>query len=186
MNPRTLPLLALLVIGVGYISIHRPLQTERADLMRQHTTLQEQARVDQQATLQLINDLQAQLNELEPRRASIEAALPRELNPSDTLALVRENATRNTIRVDATSIEDPQQDGDLKSIPIALTLHGTYGHLLDFITDLETHPWPLTIDTINFETHEYGGNPNLTARLTLLLHAYNPIPLDHYALGEWN
>ncbi len=185
MNPRTLPLLALLVITIGYLSLHRPLQTERADLNRQHTTLTEQTRINQQANLDLIRELQAQLDQLEPKRASLEAALPRELNPSDTLELIRENATRNSVRVDATSIEDPRQDGDLKTITISLNLNGSYGHLLDFITDLETHQWPLTIDAINLETHEQGGNPDLTARVTLLLHAYNPIPFDHLALGEW-
>lgn len=185
MNPRTFPLLALLVLAVGYMSLHRPLQAESASLRQQHANLTEQARVDQQATLALIRDLQAQLDELEPRRASIEAALPRELNPSDTLELIRENATRNNVRVDATGIEDPRQDGDLKTIPISLGLNGSYANLLDFTADLENHPWPLTIDAITFETHERGSNPSLDARVTLLLHAYNPIPFDQLALGEW-
>ena len=67
-----------------------------------------------------INELQAQLDELEPKRELIEAALPRELNPSDTLELIRENATRNNVRVDTTGIDDPVQNGNLKSTTINL------------------------------------------------------------------
>ena len=186
MNPRTLPLLALLVIAAGYTSLHRPLQAEKASLERQRANLTEQARVDQHATALLVADLEAQLAGLEPRRASIEAALPRDLNPSDTLALIRETATRNRVTVNSTGIEDPRQDGDLKTVAITLALTGAYADLLAFTRDLENHAWPLTIDGINLETSERGADPRLEARVSLQLHAYNPLPLDHFATSEWD
>lgn len=186
MNPRTLPLLALLVIAVGYTSLHRPLQAEKATLERQRANLTEQARADQHATALLVADLEAQLAGLEPRRASIEAALPRDLNPSDTLALIREAANRNHVTVNTTSIEDPQQDGDLKTIAISLAVDGTYDELLSFARDLENHTWPLTVDAINLETNQRGADPRLDARVSLQLHAYNPVPLDHFVTSEWD
>lgn len=186
MNPRTLPLLAALLIAVGYASLHRPLQAEKAALVRQHAALNEQVRVDQQATLALIHELEEQLAHHEPRRASIEAALPRDLNPSDTLALIRETATRNRVTVNSTGIEDPRQDGDLKTVAITLALTGAYADLLAFTRDLENHAWPLTIDGINLETSERGADPRLEARVSLQLHAYNPLPLDHFATSEWD
>lgn len=186
MNPRALPLLAIAIVAAGYLGLHRPLQAQKADLARQHDSLTQQARIDQQATAQLIGELEAQLADLQPKRESIEAALPRDLNPSDTLALIREAASRNHVTVNTTSIEDPQQDGDLKTIAIALAVDGTYDELLSFARDLENHTWPLTVDAINLETNQRGADPRLDARVSLQLHAYNPMPLDHFVTSEWD
>lgn|GEM_PF-6324947 len=180
MTSRTLPLLALLIVAVGYLSLHRPLVTERAALTQRRDTLAEQARLDREAALLLIAELETRLADLEPLKPSLEARLPRTLNPSDTLALLRETAEANNVTVDAARIDDPKQQGDLLDIGISVTLAGAYGDLLAFVGDLETHQWPVTITSFSLNVQDAGLDPRLAANLALQLHAFNPPPIDPY------
>ena len=186
MTSRSLPLLALLLIGIGYLSLHRPLQAEKTTLEQRREHLTEQARLDREAAQLLIAELETRLADLEPLKPSLEARLPRTLNPSDTLALLRETAEANNVTVDSTRLEDPQQEGDLLSITTTITLTGTFEDLLAFVGDLETHPWPLTITSASLDVSDAGTNPRLGANLALRLHAFNPPPLDAYLTGGWN
>ena len=180
MTSRSLPLLALLLIGIGYLSLHRPLQAEKTTLEQRREHLTEQARLDREAAQLLIAELETRLADLEPLKPSLEARLPRTLNPSDTLALLRETAEANNVTVDSTRLEDPQQEGDLLSIATTITLTGTFGDLLAFVGDLETHQWPVTITSFSLNVQDAGLDPRLAANLALQLHAFNPPPIDPY------
>lgn len=193
---RMIPVLAILIIGVGYLSIHKPLLDERIALQAEQVRLEEQARLDQLAAEALIVDLEHQLEELRPQIPALEAALPRELNDSDTLNLIRENAEKHSVALNSISTTGPDPDGDLLTLAVNINSNGTYADTLSYLRALEESPRPLNISSVTLDANEENQDPTLGSSITVLLHAYHPQPLDPFddpyydptydEAAEWN
>lgn len=181
MNPRMIPLLAVLTIGVGYLTLHKPVLAERVTLQAERVRLEEQARLDQLAAESLIIDLEYQLDELRPQVPALEQALPRELRASETLHLIRENAETHAIGLEAISTSGPDRNDDLLTLTVNLTAEGAYQNTLAYLQALEQHSRPLQITSVAIDASETGQDPTLTSSITLLMHAFDPQTVDPFA-----
>src|SRR5690625_709662 len=122
-----MPLLIILVLAIGYHTMHKPLPEEPTELEPEKVRLQDQAHLDQAAAQALIYDLEEQLAELRPLVPQLENALPTSLQSSDTLELVvTRTAHRNNMQLDNFRTTGPRQNDDLLSLTVNVNARGTY------------------------------------------------------------
>lgn len=186
MNPRTIALLIILTLGVGYLTAHQPLLEEREQLQQQRTELVERARLDRERALILIDQLERERHTLEQDAEAFEAALPSQLLTSEAIRFLRERASSSGVRIDNLIVGTETRDADLLKIPKSLTFETRYAPLTNFLNSIETSDeLPLTISELRIESDASGSDPNLRVDLVINLNAFDPQPHDPFMDDPW-
>lgn len=185
MSPRTVLLALAAALTVGYLLVHQPLTTERDALQREHARLSEQARIDRELALLLIDELEREREALEAHAPQLEAALPSVFHTSAALGFLRERATSAGLALNSLRLESPTRTFDLSEIAVHINLESRYEPLTTFVHAIENGAGhPLRVRSLTIRPNEEDRDPSLSVDLTVVLSAFDPQPPDPYDLDD--